>query len=124
MLLWAGKTGEGVGRLRERELAGTYNGTKSDEDAHGRCGLSTLNTGARDVPRMFKDPRFCLDDGRCPRGGRPETDGGDFSGHSRALHHFLGREKEKEKRRNKTGGGRLIEREKVGEQRRYTNMRQ
>jgi len=76
MLLRVGKIGEGVGRLMERELAGTYNGTKWDEDAHRRCGLSILNTGARDVPRMFKDPRFCLDDGGYPCDGQPKTDGG------------------------------------------------
>ena len=53
MLLRVGKIGVGVGRLNESEL--TDGGAESNESVHSGCGLSTLCTGARDVPYMFED---------------------------------------------------------------------
>lgn len=99
MLLRAGKIDVGVGRLRGvRERLGDVTERSWVEDVHGRCGLSSFYAGARDVPCMFKDSRFCLDDGGSPCGGRPETGERDLFGRSGALHHFFwdgGRKKRK-----------------------------
>jgi len=86
MLLRVGKSGVGVGRLSEK-LADVM-GRKGVEDVHGGCGLSTFYAGARDFPCMFKDSRFCLDDGGSPCCSRPETGERDLFRRSRALHHF------------------------------------
>ena len=103
MLLRVGKIGVGVGRLNESEL--TDGGAESNESVHSGCGLSTLCTGARDVPCMFEDSRFCLDDGGWPCGSRPKTDEGDLFRRNGALHHFwrIGRGKKKEARKRKDG---------------------
>ena len=76
------------GRSPKMNKESGRNRSKKMEGVHGWCRLGTFYTGTRDTPCMFKDSRFCLDDGGGPCRGRPKTDEREFFGRSRTLHHF------------------------------------